>query len=239
MIYRTSSCGRVNTSRTGGPAGPLLRYSFDDLKPPIEYALPFAIRAASHKFCLYHPCWSPSPPLPPFPPAPPKDAGSGTIINRCTFQRMNLVKRNRWFESHFDRETHIFDPSEQSTARPHPRYKATSAISSTIHTPIETLHSSECPPSSQPPPRNYIIPPVLPSCRSPRMAFTFTPSVIILGDQAKNYVEGYNVQIAPWVMGAFGDLFLQGECLPYVGRIRKRSANLFGHTRDVRIPEIL
>jgi hypothetical protein len=43
------------------------------------------------------------------------------------------------------------------------------------------------------------------------MALTFTPSVIILGDFAASYVEAYNVQIAPWVIGAFADLFLQGE----------------------------
>lgn len=42
------------------------------------------------------------------------------------------------------------------------------------------------------------------------MSYAFTPSVIILGDWATVYVEDYSVQIAPWVMGAFADLFLQG-----------------------------
>ncbi|KAG8847135.1 hypothetical protein FRB91_012066 [Serendipita sp. 411] len=38
----------------------------------------------------------------------------------------------------------------------------------------------------------------------------FVPSTIILGTFAKGYVEGADVQIAPWIMGTFADFFLQG-----------------------------
>lgn len=37
------------------------------------------------------------------------------------------------------------------------------------------------------------------------------PSVIILGTFAKGYIENRNTNIAPWIMGTFGDLFLQGQ----------------------------
>jgi len=41
----------------------------------------------------------------------------------------------------------------------------------------------------------------------------YVPSTIILNNYSTLYVEGYAVLIAPWVMGAFADLFLQGGLL--------------------------
>ncbi|KAG8826246.1 hypothetical protein FRC17_008308, partial [Serendipita sp. 399] len=48
------------------------------------------------------------------------------------------------------------------------------------------------------------------STGGPPPAFQFVPSTIILGTFAKPYVEGANVQIAPWIMGTFADFFLGG-----------------------------
>lgn len=41
-------------------------------------------------------------------------------------------------------------------------------------------------------------------------AFAYTPSTIILNSFSQAYVDGANVQIAPWIMGSFADFFLQG-----------------------------
>lgn len=38
----------------------------------------------------------------------------------------------------------------------------------------------------------------------------YTPSTIILNDLAQLYVDQANVQIAPWIMGTFADMFLLG-----------------------------
>ena len=69
----------------------------------------------------------------------------------------------------------------------------------------------------------------------------FVPSNITLSPFAQSYVDNANVQIAPWIMGTFADLFLQGpsssvngnpvKLIP-TGILAAQTANYFSY-RDV------
>lgn len=137
------------------------------------------------------------------------DTITGPSSDRPGSQFKTTIRSWRWPSVPVWRMTSI-DPSLSPLEIPTLNRRRAKAFTCFLETNKNPLHhvSSRLSPLFPPPtPRLYHNP-----LHSSIMAGIpgFVPSNITLNPYSQAYVDGANVQIAPWVMGTFADLFLQG-----------------------------